>query len=234
MKELIPYKQSIVIACDVESKEKLKKLVKETYDVPKIGGYKVGSILALRCGLKEVVKTIRGVSDLPIIYDHQKSMTDIPALAEKFVRVVKECKVNAIIGFPLAGPETQEAWIKACKKVGLEVLVGGEMTHPRFKRSEGGYISDEALEEIYLLAARLGVNHFVVPGNKVERIKHYKALLRPIVGEPIFFAPGFVLQGGVISEAARAIGNRWHAIVGRAIYEAKDIRSAAKRMVRCL
>jgi orotidine-5'-phosphate decarboxylase len=45
-----------------------------------------------------------------------------------------------------------------------------------------------------------------------------------------FFAPGFVAQGGEITEAAKAAGKFWHAIVGRAIYEAEDIRKAAEEM----
>ena len=34
-------------------------------------------------------------------------------------------------------------------------------------------------------------------------------------------------QGGVISDAAKVAGNYWHAIVGRGIYRAEDIRKAA-------
>jgi orotidine-5'-phosphate decarboxylase len=134
-----------------------------------------------------------------------------------------------VIGFPHSGPATQEVWIKACKEVGLEVIVGGEMTNPKYKRSEGGYIADEALDEIYLFAAKLSVNNFVVPGNRVERIRHYKSLLQPLVKDNLtFFAPGFIAQGGVITDAAKVAGDFWHAIIGRAIYEAKDIRAATK------
>jgi orotidine-5'-phosphate decarboxylase len=104
------------------------------------------------------------------------------------------------------------------------------MTHPKYKRSEGGYIANEALDEIYLLAAKLGVNNFVVPGNKPERILHYRKILEDKVSELTFYAPGFIAQGGIITEAAKCAGPRWHAIVGRAIYSAKDIKAAAKEM----
>jgi orotidine-5'-phosphate decarboxylase len=227
---IIDYERSIIPACDVENIEELKKLVELTHDVKGIGGYKIGFFLALNHGLPRIVKTMRKFTDLPIIYDHQKAGTDIPEMGEKFAKVCKNAGVDAVILFPQAGPATEEAWIKACQEVNLEVLVGGEMTHPKFKSSEGGFIADEALDKIYINAAKLGVTNFVVPGNKVERIAHYKSILEPIVEDLTFFSPGFVEQGGKITEAAKAAGKSWHAIVGRAIYQAKDIRKAAEEM----
>jgi orotidine-5'-phosphate decarboxylase len=227
---LIKYDRSVIPACDVNTLEEFRKLVSETHDIKKIGGYKIGFTLALGFGLPSVVKTIREFTDLPIIYDHQKAGTDIPDTGDKFAEVCKKAGVDAVILFPQSGPATEEAWIKACQKQRLEVLIGGEMTHPKFKRSEGGFISDEALDEIYLNAAELGVSNFVVPGNKIDRISHYKSILQPKVKELTFFAPGFVAQGGEITEAANAAGKFWHAIIGRGIYGAEDIRKAAKEM----
>lgn len=227
---IIKYDRSVIPACDVNTLEELKRLVSETHDIEKIGGYKIGFTLALNHGLPSVVKTIRKFTDLPIIYDHQKAGTDIPDIGKKFAEVCKKAGVDAAILTPQAGPATEEAWIMACQKEGLIVLVQGEMTHPKFKRSEGGFISDDALDEIYLNAAQLGVNNFVVPGNKIDRISHYKSILDPKVKELTFFAPGFISQGGEITEAAKVAGKFWHAIVGRAIYEAEDIRKAAEEM----
>lgn len=227
---IIKYDRSVIPACDVNTLEELKRLVSETHDIKKIGGYKVGFTLALNYGLPSVVQTIRKFTELPIIYDHQKAATDIPDWNQNFARVCKDAGVDAVILFPLSGPVTEEAWIKACQDIGLTVIVGGEMTHPKFKRSEGGFISDEALDEIYLNAANLGVTNFVVPGNRLDRISHYKSILQPKVKELIFFAPGFVAQGGEITETAKAAGKFWHAIVGRAIYQVEDIRKAAEEM----
>jgi orotidine-5'-phosphate decarboxylase len=229
--KIIKYDRSVVVACDVKAIEDLRRLIEQTCDIEGIGGYKVGSILTIRYGLLTLVQVIREFTDLPVIYDHQKAMTDIHDLGKDFASVVKESGANALIGFPQAGPVTQEAWIKACRDVGLEVLIGGEMTHPKYKRSEGGYIADEALDEMYLLGARLGVTNFVVPGNKAERVAHYRNILQPIVGNSLsLYAPGFIAQGGVITDVAKAAGDSWHAIVGRAIYGAKDIRAACKEM----
>lgn len=229
MGRIIKYDRSVIVACDVNTLKQLEELILHTYNVEGIGGYKIGSILTTKYGLPKLVQKVRGITRLPIIYDHQKAMTDIPALGRKFVNVVKEAGVNALIGFPQSGPKTLEAWIEACREVELEVIVGGEMTHEKYKTSEGGYIADEALDKIYLLAARLGVNNFVVPGTKKERVVHYKKILEHVL-ELTFYAPGFVAQGGVISDVGKVAGRNWHAIVGRGIYKASDIHTAAERM----
>jgi orotidine-5'-phosphate decarboxylase len=231
--KIIRYDHSIIPACDVKAIEDLERLVKLTHGVTGIGAYKVGSILTIRYGLVALVAKIREFSDLPVIYDHQKAMTDINDLGRDFASVVKDSGADALIGFPQSGPVTEEAWIEACKDVELKVIIGGEMTHPKFKRSEGGYIADDCLDEMYLLAARCGVCDFVVPGNRTDRVAHYKSILKPLVGDSLtFYAPGFVAQGGTITDAAKAAADlSWHAIVGRAIYEAKDVKAAAENMV---
>lgn len=233
MGRIIEQDRSVIVACDVNTLEQLEELVRQTYDVKGIGGYKLGSILSVRYGLPSLVQKVREVTGLPIIYDHQKAMTDIPALGKEFVNIVQEAGVKALIGFPQAGPKTLEAWVEACRDVDLEIIVGGEMTHAKYRRSEGGYIADEALDEIYLLAARIGVNNFVVPGTKKQRVIHYGKILRH-VPELTFYAPGFVAQGGVISDVAKVAGRRWHAIVGRGIYAASNIHSAAEQMTNQL
>ena len=40
-----------------------------------------------------------------------------------------------------------------------------------------------------------------------------------------------ISQGGEITEGGVAAGNKWHAIIGRGIYEADDMRKAAELFV---
>ncbi len=218
--------KSIVIACDVNL-EKFEKIVRETADIEGIGGYKIGFGLALANGLPKVVEVCRRYSTKPIIYDHQKAGTDIPETGKLFATTCKDAGIDAIILLCQSGPETEKAWIAACQNETLEVIVGGLMTHAKYLRSEGGFIADDAVSEVYSIAADNGVNEFVVPGNKPDKIKEIKTLLESKGVDPIFHAPGFISQGGNVSEAATAAGTKWHAIIGRAIYEAQDVKKAA-------
>ena len=225
-------KRSIIPACDVPTLRLLEKMVKETCKIEGIGAYKIGFELVISFGIKEVIKTIRKFTSLPIIYDHQKAATDIPELGEKFAKAVKG--VNAVILFPFTGPETEKAWIQACKKEKLGIIVGGEMTHKGFLESEGGFISEKEALKIYETAANEKVNDYVVPGNKPDKIKLYRAFLEARGIKPVFYSPGLITQGGNIEEGAKAAGDKWHAIIGRALYNAKDINKAAKELVKNL
>jgi len=225
---IIKLKRSIIPACDVPTLEALGKLVKETCDVKGIGGYKIGFELVIPFGMKRVIETIRKHTDLPIIYDHQKAGTDIPDTGEKFM---KACKgVDAVILFPQAGPETERKWIEAAQNESLGVIIGGEMTHPRYLENDGGFILNSAPKMIYEIAASLGVSDFVVPGNKPERIVEYKRMLEAKGIKPVFYSPGMITQGGDISEAARAAGREWHAIIGRALYQAENMKKKAQEL----
>lgn len=229
---IIKLSKSIIPSCDVSDLAKLKNLVKETCSVEGIGAYKIGLELCIPYGICQVIDTIRKWTDLPIIYDHQKAATDIPELGDKFAKAVKG--VDAVILFPFTGPETEKAWIKSCKKEKLGVIVGGEMTHAGFLEREGGFISESDALKIYEIAADEKINDFVVPGNKPDKIKLYKAFLEARGIKPVFYSPGLIAQGGDITESAKAAGERWHAIVGRALYDSKDMHRSAKEMVRDL
>ncbi len=101
------------------------------------------------------------------------------------------------------------------------------MTHPAYAVSEGGFITDDGAMEMYRIGARAGIRDFVVPGNKPETIQQIKDVVEAEGVKPIFYAPGFIAQGGSISDAAKIAGERFHGIVGRGLYAAKDIRAAA-------
>ena len=177
--------------------------------------------------MPRVVEIVKKYTNKPIIYDHQKAGTDIPDTGKNFARTMKKAGVDAVIFFPQAGPETERAWIYHALDYGLKVIVGGRMTHPAYAVSEGGFITDEGALEIYRIAARIGINNFVVPGNKPEVIKQIKEVIEAEGVSPVFYAPGFIAQGGNISDAAKVAGEKFHGIVGRGIYAAPDMRAAA-------
>ena len=229
--KIINLKKSIIPSCDVDSLEKFDRLVKSTCSVKGVGAYKIGFELVIPFGMEKVVKIIRKHTKLPIIYDHQKAGTDIPDMGLKFMNACKG--VDAVILFPQAGPETETAWIKAAQQLKMNVIIGGEMTHKGYLKNENGFIDDDAPKRIYEIAASLGVNDFVIPGNKPEKAMEHVNLIKTKIRNPVFYSPGLVAQGGSISDLAKKLDS-WHAIIGRAIYEAKDMEKAAEEMVKNL
>lgn len=224
---IIESDKSVIPACDVSTLEEFESIVKDTADVKGIGAYKIGFDLGLGFSLKKVVETARKYTNKPIIYDHQKAGTDIPDTGKNFAQVCKKAGVNAVIFFPQAGPETERAWIYHALNENLNVIVGGRMTHPAYAVSEGGFITDVGALEMYRIAARAGINNFVVPGNKPEVIDEVKKLIESENISPTLYSPGFIAQGGKLSDATKVAGNKFHGIVGRGIYQAPDKRQAA-------
>ncbi|OHE26291.1 MAG: hypothetical protein A2Z84_07975 [Tenericutes bacterium GWA2_35_7] len=228
---IIKLKKSIIPSCDVDSLDRLKRLVKETCSVNGVGAYKIGFEIVIPFGINNVISAIREITDLPIIYDHQKAGTDIPDTGDKFMKACKNA--DAVILFPQAGPETETAWIKASQKNKVNVIIGGEMTHKAYLKKDNGFIEDTAPSKIYELAASLGVSDFVVPGNKPDSTIKYKKIIESKIKSPVFYSPGLITQGGRLEELSKKLDS-WHAIIGRAIYESKDMGKAAKQFAELL
>lgn len=252
MNKIIPIDRSVIPACDVCLNE-FEEIVKETSDIEKIGGYKIGPALTGRPGYDKVIETARKYTDKPLIFDAQKWGTDIPDTAEKILKPLRESGIDAVILFPQSGPATEYSWIKTAQDLGLGVIVGGEMTHPRYlegddnegkdinyseifhelelSRGMTGFIRQSAPKEMYQIAALMGVTNFVVPGNKPNAIKKYRQNIRCCgISEDTYWFPGLVTQGGEISDGAKLAGERFHAIIGGGIYKAEDKRRAAKEL----
>lgn len=226
MRTLVRADKSVIVAADVSIKQ-YPDLLSAVAGVPGIGGVKIGFRIGLT-GLDQAVAMTRKIAgDLAVIYDHQKAGTDIPDTGKVFAEIMGESGVDAAILFPHSGPATQEAWTRALQETGVTVIVGGEMTHPQYLESDGGYIHDGAPKKIYSLAANIGVRDFVVPGNKPDSVQYYREILEDILGKESFtlYAPGFITQGGDVSKTGEVAGKRWHAIVGSAIYKAGDIEA---------
>lgn len=235
---LIAYDRSIIPACDVPSLTHLARIADGTAHIPGIGAYKVGIELVIRFGLAQAIRIIREYSPVAtVIYDHQKAGNDIPAMGAKFADAVKKSEADAVILFPFAGPATERAWIKDCKNVGLAVLVGSHMTHEEFVAEQGGFIPLEQLERVYDIAVDCGITDFVVPGNHKDLVQKYRDRIgnRMKSDDFVLYAPGFVTQGGNISETGAVAGANWHAIVGTAIYDhphTRQIYEAAQGLTK--
>lgn len=242
-KQIISRQKSIIPACDVPF-EAFPDILRATKDLEQVGAYKLPAN-AGRKGWERWVQVARSYTDKPLIYDHQKAGTDIPDTADFFMEELKASGIDAVILFPQAGPITADKWIEAANRKNLGVLVGGWMTHPQYLQSEGGYIADDRVLDIFFRAACSGVENFVVPGNKIPAIKKIREVLDERRVNYVLYSPGFVAQGGSISEAANAAGRSWHAIVGRGLYEKgkddtgkpiynseKEMREAAEKLVK--
>lgn len=238
-RKIVNKRRSIIPACDFEEIEDLETLLNDIDDLEIIGGYKIGSSLAVRYGLERIVDIMKSRSDKPIIYDHQKAGSDIPEMSKKLIRACKKAGVDGLIVFPLSGSETARAFIYHALENDLPLIIGGKMTHRGFTLDDHGYINEDKLFEVYRIAAEAGINNFVIPGNQPEFVEK---LTTELLGEDIainYYATGIGAQGGSIKKLNDVLRNKYgnlnceidlHAIVGRSIYENRRKIDAIKML----
>lgn len=219
MKENSMLNRKVIPALDVTDLARLVKLIKAIDKHELIYGYKIGFSLGLTHGLPKVAQTIRAISSKPLIYDHQKAATDIPYTGKLFAKTMKDSGMDEVILFPQAGPATLSAWVEAVQKEAMKVIVGGIMTHAQFVVSEGGFIRDEAIIEMYAMAFKAGVRDFVVPLTKPEATK--KVYEQAGLNETCnFYSPGYGKQGGEVSQFTFLKNH--YIIIGRSLLNAEE------------
>lgn len=225
-------KHGVIVALDADTVDACKRTIDATTAVEGVVGYKLGMTTALRLGLAEAVRQMREHTDLPLLYDHQKAGPDVFDMAAKFAALCAEAKVDGLILFPLAGPRAVEAFVGESIKQGILPLVGGDLPFPDFNVSGGGYVADDALERIVDHAVEAGANHFVIPGNTPDKLRHHSSRLKEKLRAPVFIVPGIGPLGGKIGElVAAANGCSVYGVVGRAVYGAADQTAAARALV---
>ncbi len=223
----------IILAADVSDIGELRRLVEACAGAPEVVAVKVGFTLGLKYGLPDVVRTVREISGMPVIYDHQKAGTDIPAMGKPFAKVCRDAGVKGVIFFPQAGPKTLEGFVKAAFDLELTPIVGLVMTHDAYLESEGGYIVDEAPGRMAEAAIELGVTDFVLPGTKPEIVKRFAVGRLSGVKSAAIMMPGIGSQGGSLKTAfAAARPCRCFAIIGSAIYGVKEPRAALQGFIQ--
>lgn len=223
----------LIPALDMESLDAFDRVVETTSKVDGVVGYKLGLTTVLRLGLFEAVRRIRALTDLAVIYDHQKAGPDMPDMGPKFVALCREAKVDGLILFPVAGPKAISTFVGGAVKAGLFPVVGGEIPVPDYTVGGGGFVADDALDRIVRLSAEVGARHFVLPANDPETVARRAAWILEHVTQPVVVLTGFGPLGGDVGSAFKAAAGcpTRLAVMGRNVYAAADPAEAAKRIV---
>lgn len=182
--EIFTPKNGILIDLNYPEKSKVAEAISSTKDLDFVVGYRVGPIPVLKNGLDKIADILRDRADKPVIYDHQKFGSDVPDICSgKILDYIKESGFDAIVILPLSGKEVLESIITKCTKINLLPIVCGDLPYHGYFLAEGGYITTDIQQRIYLGAASLGVSHLMMSCNRMDKIKIYCHQLDAIVGQ---------------------------------------------------
>jgi orotidine-5'-phosphate decarboxylase len=227
---LIAAEAGIIPALDLDDAERLKRIVAATCEVEGVVGYKLGAVIALRLGLGPAIDAVRQLTDLPVLYDHQKAGTDIPSMSDGFTKACRDAGADGLVLFPLAGREAVRQFAERTRQRGMTPLVGGELPYPEYRARHGGFVHDGALARILDEATGVGVDHVIIPANDPKKVRRHTGAVRRRVARPSVFLPGIGTLGGSIDAAfAAAEGCRRYAIIGRSIVAARRPATMARR-----
>ena len=223
----------IVPALDLQTVAELERVVEATCEVEGIVEYKLGMHAVLHIGLFQAVAAIRAITDIPVIYDHQKAGADMPDSAKGFVDICAGSGIAGLILFPVAGPTAVREFVGHSLAAGLKPVVGGHIPVPDYAVSGGGYLADDALDRIIALAAESGARAFVLPANEPGNIRRRAEWMREHVTAPELYVTGIGPLGGSIEAsfaAAEGMAVR-RAVIGRRICAAASPKDAARALV---
>jgi orotidine-5'-phosphate decarboxylase len=202
-------KNRIILALDVKSRADALRVVGASKDY--IDAVKVGWPLILAAGpdiIADVAKLKDVICDLKI--------ADIPSVNTLIVEQAMKRGASAVICHGFVGDDSVKACVEASKG---QAFVVTEMSHPGGKQ-----FTAPVADKLAALAKAAGARGIVAPATRPERI----AALKKIIGDLEIITPGVGAQGGKASDAIKAGAD--YIIVGRAIYESADPRTAAKAL----
>ena len=200
-------KNRIILALDVKSREDALRVVGASKD--SIDAVKIGWPIILAAG-PEIIADIAKLKD--VVCDMK--IADIPSVNTLIVEQAMKRGASAVICHGFVGDDSVKACVEAAKG---QAFVVTEMSHPGGKQ-----FTAPVADKLAALAKAAGARGIVAPATRPERI----ADLRKIIGNLEIITPGVGAQGGKASDAIRAGAD--YIIVGRAIYESPDPKSAAK------
>jgi orotidine-5'-phosphate decarboxylase len=224
----------IIPALDVPDTAAVRRIVRATSAVPGVVGYKLGLATVLQLGLRAAVELIAELTDLPVLYDHQKAGLDVPSNAAVLARTLAGANIAAAVVFPVAGPTVAAEFVGALRAHGVVPVVGGLLPVADYTASGGGWVSDDVLADITRIALRAGETHLVVPAT--PQLQAITGLAADAGMRPRLFVPGITSTGAELGQLAAVAGRvaGIYPIVGRAVINADDPAAVAARLAELL
>lgn len=199
----------LVLALDETDGEKALRVAESVAGI--VDAVKINWPLVLSEG-PQMITRLSEFSD--VICDFK--VADIPNTVRLIVENAVSRGASAVIVHAFTGDDSLRAAVEASGDA--EIYAVTEMSHPG-----AVMFTAKHAEEMARLGVDCGVDGFIAPATRPERIRAVRSVVGP---DKKILSPGVGAQGGKGSDAIAAGAD--YAIVGRAIYGSDDPRAAAE------
>jgi len=151
----------------------------------------------------------------PVVCDFK--VADIPNTNRLITEQAVKRGASGIIVQGFVGHDSVRAVVEAAGEA--DVFVVTEMSHPG-----GRDFTAPVADRLARMAVEQGASGIIAPATRPERVR----AMRQLIGDLLILSPGVGAQGGSATDALKNGAD--YIIVGRAIYEDKDPRTAASRI----
>jgi orotidine-5'-phosphate decarboxylase len=208
-------KNKIIVALDVQD---IKRAIFILEDVSRyINTVKIGLPLVLSEGI-ETIMLLKEKLDCNIIADFK--VADIPETNEFISDITFKAGADAIIVHGFVGEDSVVSCFNIAKKYEKDIFLLTEMSHP----GSSNFL-DNISEKIAIMGKKLGINNFVAPATKINRLKKIRRILG---ADSYIISPGVGFQGGDPKETLKYADAL---IIGRSITESKNPKEAVNSII---
>lgn len=202
----------LLLALDVKGKNEAVRVAEAC--TGELNAIKIGYPLVLSTGLG-IVKDL-AKAEIPIIADFK--VADIPNTNTLICEEVFGAGCSGIITHAFCGHDSLAACVDAAHDHGGVCFVVCEMSHP----GALDFLTGKNAEQMAEMAKAAGADGIIAPATRPDRT----VVLRGIIGNSMkIYSPGVGAQGARPEDVKKYVDG---IIVGRAIYEAADPKSAAR------
>lgn len=221
-------KTRVICALDLvrnksESKDVfLKRILKHVSLIQdSVAALKIGYPLVLSIGIEIASEIKRKASDVPLIADFK--IADIGNTNKLITQVTYNAGFDAVIAHAFVGFDSLKAVVDVASAEGDKaVFVLVNMSHPGSLQ----FITPKWID-LTNITLKVDATGVIAPGTRPKEIAEIRKMLG---NERLILSPGIGAQGGGPGQAI--LNGADYEIIGRAIYNAEDPKSAARKLAQ--
>ncbi|HJJ41910.1 MAG TPA: orotidine-5'-phosphate decarboxylase [Methanocorpusculum sp.] len=209
----------LILALDVNGRDEAVRIAELCEG--EIDAIKIGYPLVLSAGLDVVKELVK--YNIPVIADFK--VADIPNTNKLICDEVFSAGCSGIISHVFCGKDSLSAVVDAAHDYGAEAYAVCEMSHPGALE----FLTGSNAEQMAETAKDCCADGIIAPATRPQRT----LALRNIIGQKMkIYSPGVGAQGAQAEDVKKYVDG---IIVGRAIYNADDVKKSAHDFkIRCL